>query len=84
MNIQQVENTLGVLLAQSNVKLVSPTSKHWRIFTKLLKETNAKGDLMMDAHLATLAIEHEAKVASTDSDFKLFSDLEYFNPLTEN
>ncbi len=84
MNIQQIENTLGNLLAQKNVKIVSPTSKHWRIFTKLLKETNASGDLVMDAHLASLAIEHNAKVASTDSDFKLFSDLEYFNPLIEN
>ena len=84
MNIQQVENTLGKLLAQKNVKLVSPTSKHWQISTKLLKETKANGDLVMDAHLASLAIEHDARLASTDSDFKLFSDLEYFNPLTEN
>jgi len=38
----------------------------------------------MDADLVALAIEHNARLASTDSDFKIFSGLDYFNPLTEN
>ena len=84
LSINQVENTLGLLLVQPNVKLLSPTSKHWRIFIKLLKATNAQGNLVMDAHLAALAIENNARLASTDNDFKLFQDLDYFNPLTEN
>lgn len=39
MTIQQVENSLGSLLSQPNAKLVSPTDRHWQIFTGLLKET---------------------------------------------
>ena len=84
LSINQVENTLGLLLVHPNVKLLSPTSKHWQIFVNLLKATNAQGNLVMDAHLAALAIENNARLASTDTDFKLFRDLDYFNPLTEN
>lgn len=81
MAIKQVENRLGALFALPNIKVVSPTDKHWQIFLKLLKETNAAGNLVMDAHLAALAIEHSARLASSDDDFKLFADLDYFNPL---
>jgi len=82
MTLAQVEARLAALFAQPNVKLIAPTEKHWQIFLKLLKESNAQGDLVMDAHLAALAIEYNARIASTDSDFKLFSNLDYFNPLT--
>ena len=81
MTLAQVETRLAALIAQPNVKLIVPTENHWQIFLKLLKETNAQGDLVMDAHLAALAIEHNARLASTDRDFKLFSNLNYFNPL---
>jgi len=84
MKIGQVEKRLGALLAHPNVKLTAPTDKHWQIFLKLLKDSKATGNLVMDAHLAALAIEHNARLASTDDDFKLFPNLNYFNPLTEN
>jgi toxin-antitoxin system PIN domain toxin len=83
MAIKQVEKRLGTLLTHPNTKLVNPTAKHWQIFLKQLKDSKAAGNLVMDAHLATLAIEHNARLASTDDDFKLFPDLNYFNPLTE-
>jgi len=83
MTILQIEKTLGLLLVQPNVTLLSPTSKHWRIFVKLLTTANVRGNLVMDAHLAALAIENNARLASSDNDFKLFPNLDYFNPLTE-
>jgi predicted nucleic acid-binding protein len=36
---------------------------------------------MMDAHLAALAIEYDATLATTDSDFSKFSGLKTINPL---
>jgi uncharacterized protein len=81
MTIGQVEKTLNALFAHPNVNLIVPTDKHWQIFIKLLIDSNAAGNLVMDAHLAALAIEHNAKLASTDDDFKLFPNLDYFNPL---
>ncbi len=39
------------------------------------------GNLTTDAHLAALAIEYQAEVASTDTDFMRFPRLRWFNPL---
>ncbi|WP_326825284.1 hypothetical protein [Streptosporangium sp. NBC_01756] len=39
-------------------------------------------DLVTDAHLAALAIEHGVGVCSADSDFARFPKLDWFNPLT--
>lgn len=84
MSVRQVEKRLDALFALPNVEIVTPTGRHWEIFLKLLKESKAVGNLVMDAHLAALAIEQNARLASTDDDFKAFSGLDYFNPLTEN
>ena len=81
MTIEQIENIFEKLFSQPNVKIIVPTARHWEIFSRLLKETNAKADLVMDAHLAALAIENNAELASTDRDFKQFSGLQFSNPL---
>lgn len=64
-----------------NVKILTPTANHWTIFQKLIVEGQTKAALMMDAHLAALAIEHNATLATTDSDFQKFSMLKAINPL---
>ena len=37
--------------------------------------------MVMDAHLAALAVEHGARIATTDRDFTRFPDLEILNPI---
>ncbi len=37
--------------------------------------------MVMDAHLAALAIEHGASIATTDRDFTRFPDVELVNPV---
>jgi len=37
-------------------------------------------DLVMDAHLAALAIEHKARLATTDRDFARFRGLKFLDP----
>jgi len=78
------EQALAVVdewLAQPNAVLVSPTSRHWRIFEELLGPLGAAGNLTTDAHLAALAIERGAKLCSTDRDFGRFPRLDWINPL---
>ena len=41
----------------------------------------AAANLVTDARLAALAIEHGCKLASTDSDFARFPKLKWINPL---
>jgi predicted nucleic acid-binding protein len=48
----------------------------------VLAGTSVHGDLVPDAHLAALAIEHGLTVASTDGDFGRFPGVRWTNPLT--
>jgi len=42
----------------------------------------AAGNLVSDAHLAALAIEHGAELCSADTDFARFPRLRWSNPLS--
>ena len=39
--------------------------------------------MVMDAHLAALAREHGARIATTDRDFTRFPDVEILNPVED-
>ena len=69
------------LLARSQVLLLHPGGRHWTILRELLFEGQATGNLVMDAHLAALAIEHGALLCTTDRDFARFPGLRWENPL---
>lgn len=68
-------------IARPNAIILQPGERHWQIFRKLLTETLARGPLVMDAHLAALALEHGAELATTDKDFVRFQGLRVINPL---
>ena len=59
----------------------APTERHAAILGKLLSLPGVHGNLVADAHLAALAIEHGLTLCSTDSDFARFSELSWRNPL---
>jgi uncharacterized protein len=68
-------------LALPNFALLAPGDQHWKILAHLLPEAQARGPLVMDAHLAALAIEHGATLYSNDRDFTRFPGLKHVNPL---
>ena len=68
-------------ITRPNVCLIGPTSSHWAIFREVLEECQATGNLVSDAHLAALAIEHGCELQSTDADFSRFTKLKWRNPL---
>lgn len=80
-NLQEAIEIVDEWLAMPNIEILIPTDNHWTIFQKLIVEGQTKAALMMDAHLAALAIEHNAILATTDSDFQRFSTLKTINPL---
>jgi len=49
----------------------------------LLLPLGTGGNLISDAHLAALAIEHGAELCSSDADFSRFPQLRWRNPLAE-
>jgi hypothetical protein len=68
-------------MAQPCVRLIGPTEQHWTILQELLRKTGATGNLVSDAHLAALAIEHNCELHSSDQDFARFDTLKWSNPL---
>jgi hypothetical protein len=67
--------------AQPCVQLINPGENHWSLFQEMLKESNAVGNLVSDAHLAALAIEHNCVLQSADTDFARFPRLKWNNPI---
>ncbi|MBW2339786.1 MAG: type II toxin-antitoxin system VapC family toxin [Deltaproteobacteria bacterium] len=66
---------------QPCTRLIYPTEQHWQVLQELLEQGQAVGNLVTDAHLAALAIEHGCQLHSTDSDFARFPKLKWSNPL---
>ena len=68
-------------LAHPHVQVVTPGEGHAEILFGLLEHIGTAGNLTTDAHLAALAIEYQAEVATTDTDFARFPGLRWFDPL---
>ena len=64
-----------------NISLLGPSERHWQILQRLLAESQVRGPLVTDAHLAALAIEHGATLCTTDRDFTRFAGLRVLYPL---
>jgi uncharacterized protein len=74
---QQVSNWLS----SETVWTPEPTERHGAVLGNLLALLGAHGNLVPDAHLAALAIEHGLTLYSTDGDFARFPGLTWCNPL---
>jgi toxin-antitoxin system PIN domain toxin len=60
-----------------------PTDRHREVLGRLLAKVNVAANLIPDAHLAALAIEHGLTLCSTDGDFARFPDLRWQDPLQQ-
>ena len=68
-------------LAQDVVRVLVPGRDHARLCFGFLRKLGVAGNLTTDAHLAALALEYQAELHSTDTDFARFSGLRWVNPL---
>jgi toxin-antitoxin system PIN domain toxin len=68
-------------LDQPCVRVLQPSDQHWTVFQRVLREGRATANLVSDAHLAALAVEHNCTLCSTDADFARFKSLKWMNPL---
>jgi toxin-antitoxin system PIN domain toxin len=59
----------------------TPTRRHRELLGALITASRAGAELVPDAHLAALAIEHGLVLVSTDGDFARFRGLRWENPL---
>lgn len=58
-----------------------PTDRHADVLGSLVTSYHLRGNLITDAHLAALAIEHGLTVCSADTDFARFVEIAWHNPL---
>ena len=68
-------------LARPYVTILHPGERHAEILFGLLEALGAGANLTTDAHLAALAIDHQAELHSTDADFQRFAGLRWLNPI---
>lgn len=69
-------------LTLENVRLVHEKDDHWGTLRDLIASAGTAGNLTTDAHLAALAISHDAVLCSSDLDFGRFKGLRWENPLS--
>jgi toxin-antitoxin system PIN domain toxin len=69
------------LVDQPTCMPTSPGPRHWPILRKLLRDADARGNLVPDAHLAAIAIEHGATIATRDRGFARFPGLRWLDPV---
>jgi toxin-antitoxin system PIN domain toxin len=68
-------------LAQPNVCIITPGERHADILFDFLDQIGTGGNLTTDAHLAALAVEYKAVLATTDVDLTRFAGVRLINPL---
>jgi toxin-antitoxin system PIN domain toxin len=71
---------LEAWMAQPAAHVLEPTSRHLVIMAELLSEVGRGGNLVNDAHLAALAVEHRATIVSFDNDFGRFGVVRWESP----
>lgn len=69
-------------LSPANVWIPSATDRHAAILGAYMQNVVTRSNLVPDAHLAALAVEHRLTLCTTDGDFARFPNLNWENPLT--
>ena len=81
MTVAQALGEVNRWLNADVATTVTEKPGHWPILRELLSRTGAAGNLTTDAHLAALAMSHDATLVSCDNDFARFDGLRWENPL---
>ena len=81
LTLKEAVDRVQSWLEQPGVRILTPTEQHWAVFQRMLRAGNATANLVSDAHLAALAVEHNCTLASSDMDFARFRGLKWRNPI---
>ncbi len=81
MDMSQAIGIVAGILGRPNVSLTSPGDRHWKLLADLALAGQARGAMLMDAHVAALTLEHGASLATTDRDFRRFPGVRTLDPL---
>ena len=83
LTMTEAETVVKTWLSQPHVGILDPGDRHWDILRGLMRKGQTIGPLIMDAVLASIALEHGAILHTTDRDFSRFPGLKWTNPLAQ-
>ena len=66
--------------AAPGAQLVAPTPRHAQVLGGLVQRAGTGGNLVSDAHLAAIALEHRAGIVTYDADFGRFDGVPWETP----
>jgi hypothetical protein len=76
-----VEKYIAALLSAPAAFSLRAGEQHWGIFLDLCRRADCRGNMVQDAYLAALALEHGCRWITTDRDFARFPRLIWRHPL---
>lgn len=68
---------IDALLTYPKIQLFVPTKGHYERFGERLENENIGGNLVMDAHLAEVALLTNSTIVTNDDDFKKFAGVKF-------
>lgn len=79
--LEEATDALGAFLRPPTVRVLSETSSHEEVLKQVLRESRVQGNLIHDAHLVALALEHGVhEILTLDDDFRRFGQVQSRNP----
>ncbi len=80
LSLDEATEQLRQWLSSPNAKILEPGSTHLATLATLLNEAGVGGNLTNDAHLAAIAVENRAALATFDNDFSRFPGVSWASP----
>ena len=80
LSFEQAAGAVEAWLAAPSAVVLQPSPRHLALLRGLIGTTGAAANLVNDAHLAALAVEHDATIVSYDRDFARFPGVRHALP----
>jgi len=79
--LERALSDLGHILASPSLRLLQETPRHPEVMATVLRDSRVKGNLIHDAHIAALCLEHGVtELLTGDRDFARFPGLRVRDP----
>lgn len=76
---------VGALLGLSHCRAIGEEPGFWRIYRQVVSESPARGNLVPDAHVAALLLQHGIRrIYTRDRDFRRFTFLDVRDPFARS
>jgi uncharacterized protein len=82
MTVAEATGHVRAWLEQSIVQVLGSSAHHVVRTLALLEQVGTAGNLVTDAHIAALALEHDGVVHTSDTDFVRFPGVRWLNPIS--